>query len=112
MIARSCKSQGYNPDMTTPPTVFESVFAFLKTLSDLPGSIQKSAQDLMLEVQQDLAAISDQLATGMAEYERVEAEAFELLKEGWMVRNGEAPDWSASSHHSSNLEDTRRECSA
>src|SRR6266567_2068999 len=39
----------------------------------------------MLEVQQDLAAISEQLATGMAEYERVEAEAFELLKRGgWL----------------------------
>lgn len=71
--------------MSTPPTPFETVFAFLQLLSDLPGSLHKSAQEFMTEVQKNLTAMSEQMAKGMAEYERVEAEAFELLKRGgWL----------------------------
>jgi hypothetical protein len=71
--------------MTTPPTTFETVFGFLQLLADLPGSLHKSAQEFMIEVQKNLAAMSEQMAKGMAEYERVETEAFELLKRGgWL----------------------------
>jgi hypothetical protein len=78
-------SNDYNESMSTPPTTFETVFGFLQLLSDLPGSLHKSAQEFMTEVQKNLAVMSEQMAKGMAEYERMEAEAFELLKRGgWL----------------------------
>jgi hypothetical protein len=71
--------------MNTPPTTFEAVFGILQLLSDLPGSLHQSAEEFMAEVQRNLAAISEQMAKGMAEYDRVEAEAFEVLKRGgWL----------------------------
>jgi hypothetical protein len=71
--------------MNPPLRPFEQVFAVLHFLSNLPDALQKSTQEWMDETQKNLAALSDQIAEGMAEYEKVETEAFAVLaRGGWL----------------------------
>src|SRR5258708_28616407 len=71
--------------MNAPLTPFEQVFAVLHFLSNLPDALQKSTQQWMDETQKNLAALSEQIAEGMAEYEKVETEAFAVLtRGGWL----------------------------
>jgi hypothetical protein len=71
--------------MNPPPTAFEQVFAVLRFLTNLPDALQKSTKEWMDETQKILAALDKQIAEGMAEYERVEKEAFAVLtRGGWL----------------------------
>lgn len=71
--------------MNAPFTPFEQVFAVLHFLTNLPDALQKSTQEWMDETQKNLAALSEQIAEGMAEYEKVETEAFRVLtRGGWL----------------------------
>ena len=49
-------------------TSFEQVFAVLHFLSNLPDTLQKSTEQSMDETRKNLAALSEQIAKGMAEY--------------------------------------------
>ena len=51
------------PPQYNPPTTFETVFGSFQLLSDLPGSLHKSAQDFTTEAQETLVAMSEQMAT-------------------------------------------------
>jgi hypothetical protein len=74
--------------MNAPFTPFEQVFAVLTYLTNLPDSLQKSTQEWqewMDETRKNLAALSEQIAEGMAEYEKTETEAFAVLtRGGWL----------------------------
>jgi hypothetical protein len=66
-------------------TPFEQVFAVLSYLANLPDALQKSTQEWMEETRRNLAALEKQIAEGMAEYEKVETEAFAVLtRGGWL----------------------------
>lgn len=68
--------------MNTPST---TVFDFLHILQNFPDSLQKSAEEFIAELSRNFTAMAEQVAKGMAEYEKMEAEAFELLKRGgWL----------------------------
>jgi len=71
--------------MKAPLTPFDQVFAVLHFLTNLPDALQKSTQEWMDETQKNLAALSEQIAEGMVEYEKVETEAFRVLtRGGWL----------------------------
>ena len=71
--------------MNAPFTPFEQVFAVLSYLANLPDALNKSTQEWMEETRKNLAALEKQIAEGMAEYERVETEAFAVLtRGGWL----------------------------
>jgi hypothetical protein len=71
--------------MNMPLTVLDEVLAVLHLLSNIPSELQKSAETWIEETQKNLTSLSEQFAKGMAEYDRVEAEAFEVLKRGgWL----------------------------
>jgi hypothetical protein len=71
--------------MNAPFTPFEQVFGVLSYLANLPDALQKSTQEWMEETRKNLAALEKQIADGMAEYERVETEAFAVLtRGGWL----------------------------
>jgi hypothetical protein len=71
--------------MNAPFTPFEQVFAVLSYLANLPDALKKSTQEWMEETRKNLAALEKQIAEGMAEYERVETEAFAVLtRGGWL----------------------------
>jgi hypothetical protein len=75
----------YNAEMTTPLTPLDKVFAVLQLVSNIPSELQKSAEQWIDEMQKNLTAFSEQFAKGMAEYDKVEVEAFEVLKRGgWL----------------------------
>ncbi len=71
--------------MNAPFTPFVQVFGVLSYLANLPDALQKSTQEWMEETRKNLAALEKQIAEGMAEYERVETEAFAVLtRGGWL----------------------------
>ena len=71
--------------MNAPFTPFEQVFAVLSYLANLPDALNKSTQEWMEETRKNLAALEKQIAEEMAEYERVETEAFAVLtRGGWL----------------------------
>jgi hypothetical protein len=71
--------------MNAPFTPFEQVFAVLSYLANLPDALNKSTQEWMEETRKNLAALEKQIAEGMAEYERVETEAFAVqTRGGWL----------------------------
>jgi hypothetical protein len=71
--------------MNAPFTPFEQVFGVLHALANLPDALRKSTEEWMEETRKNLAALSKQMAEGMAEYERVETEAFAVLtRGGWL----------------------------
>src|SRR5271170_2294816 len=71
--------------MNAPFTPFEQVFGVLSYLANLPDALQKSTQEWMEETRKNLVSLSEQIAEGMAEYEKVETEAFAVLtRGGWL----------------------------
>src|SRR5260370_36460794 len=71
--------------MKTPLTPLERVFAVLQLDPNILSELAKSAQQLIDNLHENLIPFYERLAKGMAEYERVESEAFEVLKSGGWV---------------------------
>lgn len=75
----------YNAGMSKPATPFDVITGVLNLFTNASAEIQRSTEQWMDQVQKNLAAFSEQVAKGMAEYEKVETEAFEVLKRGgWL----------------------------
>jgi len=71
--------------MSTPLTPFEQVVAFLQLISDARSTLRKSAQEWLDDFQKNMLALTAELQKQIAEHERLEEEAFELLKRGgWL----------------------------
>jgi hypothetical protein len=71
--------------MKAPLTPFEQVFTVLHFLTNLPDALHKSTEEWMEETRKNLAAFEKQIAEGMAEYEKIETEAFAVLtRGGWL----------------------------
>ena len=63
-VTERCTTVAMNAFLTS----FEQVFAVLHFLSNLPDALQKSTEQSMDETRKNLAALSEQIAEGMAEY--------------------------------------------
>src|SRR5260370_30316599 len=74
--------------MKTPLTPLERVFAVLQLDPNILSELAKSAQQLIDNLHENLIPFYERLAKGMAEYERVESEAFEVLKSGGLLGMG------------------------
>ena len=75
----------YNTTMSIPPTPFDAMYGVLQLFTNVAGDIQRSTQQWMDQLQQNLVELSERFAKGMAEYEKVETEAFTVLKRGgWL----------------------------
>jgi hypothetical protein len=71
--------------MSTPLTPFEQVVAFLELISDTGSSFRKSAEEWISEFHKNMVAFTEELQKEIAEHEKLEAEAFEVLKNGgWL----------------------------
>lgn len=61
------------------------MYGVLQLFTNVAGDIQRSTQQWMDQLQQNLVELSERFAKGMAEYEKVETEAFTVLKRGgWL----------------------------
>ncbi len=69
-------------EMNTP---LDDIFGFVQLISGDAAGMRKAAEQWMNDLQKNMAALVEQLAKANAEYEKVETEAFEVLRRGgWL----------------------------
>jgi hypothetical protein len=66
-------------------TTLDVITGVISHFQNIATNIQQSTQDWLDQVQKDLDEFGKAVAKGMAEYEKAEAEAFDILKRGgWL----------------------------
>ncbi|MGB6401470.1 MAG: hypothetical protein WBF26_01390, partial [Candidatus Sulfotelmatobacter sp.] len=71
--------------MNDPPTTLDVITGVIGHFQNIATNIQQSTQDWLDQVKKDLDEFGKAVAKGMAEYEKAEAEAFDILKRGgWL----------------------------
>jgi len=71
--------------MSTPITPLAVVLALLDHVRNAGLNAQRSAEQMLEEVRRNITSLNEQILKANADYEKVETEAFELLKRGgWL----------------------------
>jgi len=71
--------------MNDSPTTLDVITGVISHFQNIATNIQQSTQDWLDQVKKDLDEFGKAVAKGMAEYEKAEAEAFDILKRGgWL----------------------------